>query len=168
MSIGRIHSLYRVSLLGMDNVESRARKGEKLEKRTGGFTCYRMKMFCENEFGIEYKAEVSNMGTPRNTTFCNRLLISNMLLVVRRPLHKMLPFARSFEMKIQPAFYTGTSILDVILLLPVIKIIKKHTRKNKTLACNGMSLDGFMGVNNGWGYNRGSVGGMKTTGLRVC
>jgi len=26
VSIGRIHSLYRVSLLGMDNVESRARK----------------------------------------------------------------------------------------------------------------------------------------------
>jgi len=25
-----------------------------------------MKMFCEKEFGIEYKAEVSNMGTPRN------------------------------------------------------------------------------------------------------
>lgn len=102
-----------------------------------------------------------------NTTFCNRLFMSNMLLVVRRPLPNMLPFARGFELKIQPAIYTGTSILDVLLLLPVIKIIKKHTRKNKMVACNGMSLDGFMGVNNSWGYNTGRIGGMKTTGLRV-
>ena len=36
MSIGRIHSLYRVSLLGMDSVESRARRGGKLEENTGG------------------------------------------------------------------------------------------------------------------------------------
>jgi len=28
VSIGRIHSLYRVSLLGMDNVESRVRRGK--------------------------------------------------------------------------------------------------------------------------------------------
>ena len=32
VSIGRIHSLYRVSLLGMDNVESRARRGKSLRK----------------------------------------------------------------------------------------------------------------------------------------
>ena len=37
MSIERKYSLYRVSLLGMDNVESRARRGEKLEENTGGF-----------------------------------------------------------------------------------------------------------------------------------
>ena len=35
MIIGRIHSLYRVSLLGMDNVGARARRGETLEKRAG-------------------------------------------------------------------------------------------------------------------------------------
>jgi hypothetical protein len=34
--IERIHSLYNVSLLGMDNVESCARRGEKLEENTGG------------------------------------------------------------------------------------------------------------------------------------
>jgi len=39
VSIGRIQSLYKVSLLEMDNVESRARKGKKLEKRTGSSTC---------------------------------------------------------------------------------------------------------------------------------
>jgi len=32
VSIGRIHGLYRVSLLGMDNVESRARKGKSWRK----------------------------------------------------------------------------------------------------------------------------------------
>jgi hypothetical protein len=79
----------------------------------------------------------------------------------------MLPFARGFELKIQPAFYTCTSTLCVLLLLPVIKIIKKHTRKNKTLTSNGMSLDGFMGVNNSWRYNTGRRGGKKTTGVLV-
>jgi len=104
-----------------------------------------------------------------NTTFCNRVLISDMLVVVRHPLHNMLPFVRvrGFELKIQPAFYTGNSVLDVLLLLPVIKMIKKHTGKHKTLACNGMSLDGFMRVNNNWGYSTGRTGGIKTTGLRV-
>jgi len=32
VSIGRIHSLYKVSLLGMDNVESRARRGNSWRK----------------------------------------------------------------------------------------------------------------------------------------
>ena len=32
MSIERINSLYRVSLLGMDNVESRARRGKSWRK----------------------------------------------------------------------------------------------------------------------------------------
>jgi hypothetical protein len=102
-----------------------------------------------------------------NTTFCNRLLMSDMLVVVRHPLHNMLPFVRGFELKIQPAFYTGKSVLNVLLLPPVIKIIKKHTGKHKTLACNGMSLDGFMRVNNSWGYSTGRTRGIKTTGLRV-
>jgi hypothetical protein len=52
----------------MDNIESRARKGEKLEERTGGFACYCMKMLCEKEFGIEYKAEVSKIGTPGDSS----------------------------------------------------------------------------------------------------
>ena len=40
VSIERINSLYRVILLGMDNVESRARRGEKLEEDAGGLMCY--------------------------------------------------------------------------------------------------------------------------------
>ena len=52
----------------MDNVESQARRVEMLEEHTGGFACYCVKMFCEKEFGIEYKAEVSKMGTPRNSS----------------------------------------------------------------------------------------------------
>jgi len=39
-----------------------------LEERAGGFACYCVKMFCGKEFGIEYKAEISNMGTPRNSS----------------------------------------------------------------------------------------------------
>jgi hypothetical protein len=34
VSTERIHRLYRVSLLGMDNVESRARRGQNLEENT--------------------------------------------------------------------------------------------------------------------------------------
>jgi hypothetical protein len=30
-----------------------------------------------------------------------------------------------------------------------------------------MSLDGFMGVNNSWGFSTGRIGGIETTGLRV-
>jgi hypothetical protein len=66
VSMGRISSLYTVSLLCNDNVESPSRRGEMLEKRAGGFSCYCMKTFCEKEFRIEYKAEVPNMGTSRN------------------------------------------------------------------------------------------------------
>ena len=98
MSIVRIHSLYRVSLLGMDNVESWARKGGKLEKRTGGFACYCVKMFLEKEFGIEYKAEVSSTWTPMNSSMLKlgwsgaagrRLLnsIASVLLTFTRSFH---------------------------------------------------------------------------------
>ena len=57
-----------MSLLCKDNVESRARRGKSLEKRAGGFACYCMEMFCEMEFGIEHKTELSDMGTPRNSS----------------------------------------------------------------------------------------------------
>jgi len=68
-----------------------------------------------------------------NATFCKRLLMSDVLLVVRRPLQNMLPFVRGYELKIQPAFYTGNStcILDVLLLHPIIKTIKNPQGNTK-------------------------------------
>ena len=72
MSIERIRSLYKVSLLGMDNIESRARKGENLEERTGGFACYCMKMLCEKEFGIEYKATLRIHKHKNPTDLCRQ------------------------------------------------------------------------------------------------
>jgi hypothetical protein len=44
---------------------------------------------------------------------------------------------------------------------------KKTERETQTLACNGMSLDCFMNVNNSWGFSTERIGGIKTTGLRV-
>jgi len=41
VSTERITSLYSVILLGMDNVELRARRGEKLEEDAGGLMGYR-------------------------------------------------------------------------------------------------------------------------------
>ena len=41
VSTEQINSLYRVILLGMDNVESRARRGKKLEEDAGGLMGYR-------------------------------------------------------------------------------------------------------------------------------
>ena len=52
----------------MDKVDSRASREEKLQKRAGGFACHCMKMFCEKELGMEYKDQVSNMGTPRDSS----------------------------------------------------------------------------------------------------
>jgi len=65
VSIERITRLYRVILLGMDNVESRARRGEKLEENTGGLMGYRGYVSCKQKFGVEWKTEISDLCVPQ-------------------------------------------------------------------------------------------------------
>ena len=65
-SIERIHSLYRVSLLGMDNVESRARKGKSWRKIPVALCMTEVRCLVNEKFGIKEKAEISDLCIPRN------------------------------------------------------------------------------------------------------
>ena len=42
-------------------------EGEDFEKSTGGLVCNGVKVFCEEEFGVEHEAKVSDMWTARDS-----------------------------------------------------------------------------------------------------
>ena len=41
-------------------------EGEDFEKSTGGLVCNGVKVFCEEEFGVEHEAKVTDMWIPRD------------------------------------------------------------------------------------------------------
>jgi len=71
VSIERIHSLYRVRLLGMDKVESRARRGEKLEERTSG-TCKFYLVVHREATGLERVKPACEMKSIERDCTCSR------------------------------------------------------------------------------------------------
>jgi len=67
VSTGRICNLYRVSLLCGDSVELRARRGKSLRKVPVALCATECQVFCEEEFGVEYEAKISDMWIPRDS-----------------------------------------------------------------------------------------------------